>query len=253
MLLCEDVRVTKRLLFLLSAQKVLQMPSKPMHALHSHNQESFLAQVGSAFFKDQHVGFLSDAGMPCVSDPGARLVRFALEHGLEYEVLPGASACVSAYGASGFEMGAFFFVGFLPPKSVDRRAKIAKLNASVAVLQTQVALVIYESPKRLLDTLGDLALLIPNCPVFAIKEMTKLHEQRYYGNVLEVHGKLKALPSVALRGEWVLVCGLHPCAQPTLSYQEIADMPLPPKIKAKLLAKLKGVSPKALYASSMRS
>ncbi len=229
------------------------MPSKPLHSLHSHNQEGFLAQVGHGFFTNQHVGYLSDAGMPCVSDPGARLVRFAQEHGIDYEVLPGASACVSAYSASGFDIKAFHFVGFLPPKSADRRAKIAKLIASVAALQTEIACVIYESPKRLLDTLGDLALMVPDDLIFAIKEMTKLHEQHHCGKILEVYEKFKALPPTVLRGEWVLVCALRPRSQSVLSYQEIADMDLPPKIKAKLLAKLKGVSSKLLYASGMRA
>ncbi|WP_104753523.1 16S rRNA (cytidine(1402)-2'-O)-methyltransferase [Helicobacter salomonis] len=247
-LLCEDVRVTKRLLFLLAQEGVLKTPEQSFYSFHSHNQETFLSQMGSSFFQGRHVGFVSDAGMPCVSDPGARLVDFAQEHGIEYEVLPGASACVNAYSASGFTAKSFHFVGFLPSKNMERRAKIAKLVASCTALQEEVACVIYESPRRLLETLDDLASILPEYPLFAIKEMTKLHERRHKGSVLEVYQKLKALPPKALLGEWVLVCAMRPRAEPSLSYQEIADMDLPPKIKAKLLAKLKGISTKALYA-----
>ncbi len=249
-LLCEDVRVTKRLLFLL--ERDFKVAHKSFYPFHSHNQEAFLNRVGSAFFQNQHVGFMSDAGMPCVSDPGARLVGFAQEHGIDYEVLPGASACVSAYSASGFDIKAFHFVGFLPPKSAERRAKIAKLIASCAALQEEIAWVLYESPKRLLDTLGDLAFMLPECPLFAIKEMTKLYEQRHKGSALEIYEKFKTLPPKALLGEWVLVCAVRARTEPSLSYREIESMDLPPKIKAKLLAKLKGISTKALYASSTR-
>ncbi|WP_104749123.1 16S rRNA (cytidine(1402)-2'-O)-methyltransferase [Helicobacter cynogastricus] len=250
-LLCEDVRVTKRLLFLLEkedwVESVLREKRKSLRqkrflSFHSHNQEEFLKSVESCFFTNQHVGFVSDAGMPCVSDPGARLVRFAQEHGVSYEVLPGPSACVSAYCASGFEVAEFHFVGFLPPKSVARRAKIASLMGS------QRALVIYESPRRLLETLGDLASMCPEGALFAIKEMSKLHACHFKGTILEVSTQLQSVPSKTLQGEWVLVCLLPQQEIPSLSLREIEDMDLPPKIKAKLLSKIKGISPKTLYA-----
>ncbi|WP_104638751.1 16S rRNA (cytidine(1402)-2'-O)-methyltransferase [Helicobacter bizzozeronii] len=250
-LLCEDVRITKRLLFLLEqqtwAQGILQTSSKPLKqkpfmSFHSHNQETFLKQIEPSFFHDQHVIFASDAGMPCVSDPGARLVSFAQEHNIAYEVLPGASACVGAYSASGFESAGFYFVGFLPPKLNDRRAKIANLLAS----QPPV-LIFYESPQRLLDTLEDLAQLAPQSVLFAIKEMTKLHERFFKGNVLEVSQQIKALGRKSLQGEWVLVLENREKREPSLPLSSIEQMELPPKIKAKLVAKMLGVSPKEVY------
>ncbi|TSA83093.1 16S rRNA (cytidine(1402)-2'-O)-methyltransferase [Helicobacter mehlei] len=249
--LCEDVRVTKRLLFLLEqqtwAQGILQTGSKPLKqkpfmSFHSHNQEAFLKQVEPSFFRDRHVIFASDAGMPCVSDPGARLVSFAQEHNIAYEVLPGASACVGAYSASGFESAGFCFVGFLPPKLHDRRAKIAQLLA-----ETPKVLVFYESPHRLLDTLEDLAQIAHQSALFAIKEMTKLHECFFKGSVLEVSQQIRALGRKALQGEWVLVLQNREKREPSLPLSSIEQMELPPKIKAKLVAKTLGVSPKEVY------
>lgn len=250
-LLCEDVRVTKRLVFLLEqqawARPVLQAhvhkQQKSFVPLHSHNQDAFLRQVEPSFFRDQHVVFASDAGMPCVSDPGARLVSFAQEHGIDYDVLPGPSACVSAYSASGFGAPEFYFVGFLPPKIKDRRAKISQLIA-----KGQGIFVFYESPHRLLDTLKDLALLAPDATLFAIKEMTKLHQRYYKASVLEVYEQLRDLAHLkALQGEWVLVLESLAKPEPSLSLHEIREMDLPPKIKAKLLSKLLNVSAKEIY------
>lgn len=248
--LCEDVRVGKRLLFLLKQQEwatpLRSTQEKQFLPFHSHNQEVFLRQTPPNFFTDQEVVFISDAGMPCVSDPGAKLVAFAQEHNIAYEVLPGASACVGAYSASGFESGGFAFVGFLPPKAQDRRACLAKLKGQGEVF------VFYESPKRLLDTLEDLSALFSHSSLFAIKELSKLHEQRFKGSVLEVATQLKALQgSKALLGEWVLVLHCQEEAEASLSYTQISQMSLPPKIKAKLLAQLTNTAPKTLYAQTL--
>ncbi|CRF45546.1 16S rRNA (cytidine(1402)-2'-O)-methyltransferase [Helicobacter heilmannii] len=248
--LCEDVRVGKRLLFLLKQQEwatpLRSAQEKQFLPFHSHNQEAFLRQTPPNFFTDQEVVFISDAGMPCVSDPGAKLVAFAQEHNIAYEVLPGASACVGAYSASGFESGGFAFVGFLPPKAQDRRACLAKLKGQGGVF------VFYESPKRLLDTLEDLNALFSHSSLFAIKELSKLHEQRFKGSVLEVATQLKALQgSKALLGEWVLVLHCQEEAEASLSYTQISQMSLPPKIKVKLLAQLTNTAPKTLYAQTL--
>ncbi|BCZ16872.1 Ribosomal RNA small subunit methyltransferase I RsmL [Helicobacter sp. NHP19-003] len=248
--LCEDVRVGKRLLFLLKQQEwatpLRSAQEKRFLPFHSHNQEAFLRQTPPNFFTDQEVVFISDAGMPCVSDPGAKLVAFAQEHNLPYEILPGASACVGAYSASGFESAGFNFVGFLPPKARDRCALLANLKGQAGVF------VFYESPQRLLDTLADLSALFSHSHLFAIKEVSKLHEQRFKGPVLEVATQLRALQhSKALHGEWVLVLQNQEEAEPSLSYTQIAQMSLPPKIKAKLLAQLTNTAPKALYTQTL--
>ncbi|GMB96217.1 16S rRNA (cytidine(1402)-2'-O)-methyltransferase [Helicobacter sp. NHP22-001] len=245
--LCEDVRVGKRLFFLLKEQEwatpLKNTAPKQFLPFHSHNQDAFLRQTPPSFFTEQEVVFISDAGMPCVSDPGAKLVAFAQENGIAYEVLPGASACVGAYSASGFESAGFNFVGFLPPKTQERRACLAKLKGQGGVF------VLYESPRRLLDTLGDLSVLFSHSSLFAIKEVSKLHEQRFKGSVLKVATELKALQgSKTLLGEWVLVLDCQEEVELSLSYTQISQMSLPPKIKAKLLAQLTNTAPKALYA-----
>ncbi|WP_104741361.1 16S rRNA (cytidine(1402)-2'-O)-methyltransferase [Helicobacter ailurogastricus] len=248
--LCEDVRVGKRLLFLLKEQAwatpLKNAKPKCFLPFHSHNQETFLRQTPPSFFTEQEVVFISDAGMPCVSDPGAKLVAFAQKHSIDYEVLPGASACVGAYSASGFESAGFNFVGFLPPKAKDRCACLAKLKGQTGVF------VFYESPQRLLDTLADLSALFSHSYLFATKEVSKLHEQRFKGSVPQVAAQLKALHgSKALLGEWVLVLNCQEEAEPSLSYTQIMQMSLPPKIKAKLLAQLTHTAPKTLYAQTL--
>ncbi|CRF48334.1 rRNA small subunit methyltransferase I [Helicobacter heilmannii] len=248
--LCEDVRVGKRLLFLLKSQAwatpLKNTAPKQFLPFHSHNQEAFLRQTPPSFFTEQEVVFISDAGMPCVSDPGAKLVAFAQEHKIPYVVLPGASACVGAYSASGFESAGFNFVGFLPPKALSRRTLLARLKGQGGVF------VFYESPQRLLDTLEDLSALFSHSSLFAIKEVSKLHEQRFKGSVLKVATELKALQgSKALLGEWVLVLNCQEEAELSLSYTQISQMSLPPKVKAKLLARLTNTAPKALYAKTL--
>ncbi|WP_163555322.1 16S rRNA (cytidine(1402)-2'-O)-methyltransferase [Helicobacter suis] len=249
--LCEDVRITKRLVFLLKQQDwtapLKSTQPKRFLPFHSHNQEAFLNQVDPSFFASQHVVFVSDAGCPCVSDPGAKLVAFAQEHGIVYDVLPGASACINAYSASGFQSPSFYFVGFLPPKSLNRRAVLTKLRGVAPLL------VFYESPKRLLDMLADLKEIFSDAKVFAIKEMTKLNQQHYKEEISALYDKLKGASAKALQGEWVLVVESQVNQEPSLSAIEIERMDLPPKIKVKLLARLMQISPKELYTRTYKN
>lgn len=159
----------------------------------------------------------------------------------------GASACINAYSASGFQSSSFYFVGFLPPKSLNRRAALTKLRGVAPLL------VFYESPKRLLDMLADLKEIFSDAKVFAIKEMTKLNQQYYKGEISVVYDKLRGAGAKALQGEWVLVVESQANQEPSLSAIEIECMDLPPKIKVKLLAKLAQISPKELYTRAYKN
>ena len=247
--LCEDTRVTKKLLSLLQKSPIISsnfpeiFQDKVFYPFHSHNQREFLAQRDRAFF-DKKVVFLSDAGMPCVSDPGALLVAYAQEHGIAYDVLPGSNACVLAYCMSGVEDSGFVFGGFLPHKKEERKKVLLEYFGANSRLSGNQSIIFYESPHRILDSLADLAALDRECKVFAIKEMTKINQKFFTGSAQEVLGRIKG---ENIKGEWVLVLNPTHTQERVLSLEEIEQMSLPPKVRAKLLAKLTGQDPKAIY------
>ena len=103
---CEDTRVTKKLLNLLQ----ISYSNKTFYSMHSHNENQIISKLNTEIF-NQKVVYVSDAGMPGISDPGAKLIQFCQKYNLEYDVLPGANAVLTAFVASGFE-GDFTFFGF---------------------------------------------------------------------------------------------------------------------------------------------
>jgi len=117
--LCEDTRQTKRLLRLLEERFDMTYPDAKFISFNEHNGEERLQEFGNVL-EDQEVVYVSDAGMPVISDPGQILVAYAQEHDIPYDVLPGASAVTTAYAASGFEEGKFLFYAFLPHKGKER-------------------------------------------------------------------------------------------------------------------------------------
>jgi 16S rRNA (cytidine1402-2'-O)-methyltransferase len=130
-----------------------------------------------------------------VSDPGALLVRRAVERGIEVVPIPGPSAAIAAVSVSGFAEGRFHFAGFLPRKQKDRTAMLAELQS----LRAQ--LVFYESPQRLADTLRDLTRALGDRPALVARELTKLHEELARGTLSQLASRF----SGAVRGEVVVV------------------------------------------------
>lgn len=240
--LCEDTRVTRKLLSLLEQKVNLQKKERKFFSFHSHNQNHFLQEVNPNFF-DSIVVFMSDAGMPCVSDPGSALVQYAQNFQIPYEVVPGGSAVVLAYSYSGFGDGGFVFDGFLPHKKADRKTKL--LHWREKLTSQNLPLIVFESPSRILDSLEDLRGIDGECEIFAIKEMTKKFERFFRGNVLEVMTKMQY---ENLQGEWVIVIRFTPISdEKKLGSLEILELEIPPKIKAKILAKITPMSSKDWY------
>ncbi len=238
-LFCEDTRITKRLLSLLSQKHGIEFRIKQFISMHSHNENSVLAQIDKAIFQE-NVGYLSDAGMPGISDPGNALVRFCQENTLDYEVLPGANAALLAYVTSGIATHQFLFYGFLSHKGIERQ------NELFEVLNAPYAVVLYESPHRIEKLIDELAHFAPHRPIFAIKEATKLYEKRFLGTSLEVQ---VAFQTANLKGEWVVVIPpvLHEGGE-AITKEDLVSLDIPPKQKAKLLSKLTGESVKEWYA-----
>lgn len=238
-LICEDTRNTKSLCSLLNQKYELNINPKGFLALHSHNEDLFFKKIDPDIFK-QNIAYVSDAGMPGLSDPGVALIRYAKENGLDYEVLPGANAALLAIVASGFCTKEFIFIGFLANKGKQRQSELEKL------LLNPYPSIVYESPKRILALVNELAKLEANRELFLIKEATKLHESKYFGKASDV---ASSLSQANLKGEWVLIIKAQnqDFVKSKLCEDDIMQLDIAPKIKAKLLAKLSGKNPKELY------
>lgn len=161
---CEDTRVSARLLASFGVQATLRRADE--NVLPRRIDEA-LGRMEAG----ELVAFVSDAGMPCVSDPGQRLVDAALDAGYVVEVVPGPSAVTTAVAASGLHAEHFFFEGFLPRKEGAQLARLREL----AVVPG--ALVIYESARRAPATLAHIAQVMPARRVALLRELTKLHEE----------------------------------------------------------------------------
>ena len=237
-LFCEDTRITKKLLSLLKERHGLECDVQRFISMHSHNETHVLSTLDKTIF-DETVAYLSDAGMPGISDPGAALVRFCQTHAIAYEIIPGANAALLAYVASGIETHQFLFYGFLAHKGNERHTQLLEaLNAPYATI-------LYESPHRIEKLFEELATLAPKRTIFAIKEATKLHERRFYGTAYDVK---KQTQTANLKGEWVVVIEPEIVENGSaITKEDILELELPPKQKAKLLSKLTGRSVKECY------
>jgi 16S rRNA (cytidine1402-2'-O)-methyltransferase len=187
----EDTRVTRKLL---SRYEV----TTPLEPYHAKNLERRTPEVVARVLAGQTVALVSDAGTPGVSDPGAHLVDACLAAGAAVEVLPGASAILSALVASGLPTHAFYFGGFLPRKAGDRIRALEKL----AVLDA--TLIFYESPRRTAATLASFAEAFPGRMAVMARELTKMHEEVARAEVSELAEQVSARE---LKGEVVLLVG----------------------------------------------
>lgn len=161
---CEDTRVTSKLLAHLGISRLLVRCDENVIASRSPEL------IGRMLAGDV-IAFASDAGMPSVSDPGQVLVDAAREAGVDVEVIPGPSACVTALVASGIPCEHFYFEGFLPRKHGERVRRLSQLAAIPG------ALLFYESPHRVAASLEAVAEVFPTRQVALCRELTKLHEE----------------------------------------------------------------------------
>ncbi|MCK9491270.1 MAG: 16S rRNA (cytidine(1402)-2'-O)-methyltransferase [Sulfurimonas sp.] len=237
-LLCEDTRVTKKLIHILKERYNTSFKEDQRFiSLHSHNEKSFLEELDVSFF-DKEVVYVSDAGMPGISDPGQLLVRYAQENGIDYDVLPGSNALLTAFVASGFVETRLLFWGFLPHKGSDRAAS---LNGA---LFSGFATVLYESPRRLNKLLQEIEKEQPLRKLFLAKEISKKFQTYFSGNASELQ---KAIND-NFRGEWVVV--ISPSEKQNssaISENDILELDLPKKVQAKLICKITQENTKSCY------
>ena len=226
---CEDTRVTKKLL------NLYDIPlNKKFISMHSHNEEKVISNIDKNELINKNCIYVSDAGMPGISDPGNKLVNFCQKNKILYTVIPGANAALTAFVASGFE-GSFTFFGFLPHKGKERQKALEE------VLNHDKIAIIYESPHRIEKLINELKTLIPERTVFLAKELTKMHETY-------IKTKAKDINLTNTKGEWVVVIDKgEKNKKLELSYDDILALSLPLKEKAKLLAKISNKNPKEIY------
>jgi 16S rRNA (cytidine1402-2'-O)-methyltransferase len=189
---CEDSRVTRRLVdhFGLTAKLV---------PYHEHNAAEMRPKLLERLAAGESVALVSDAGTPLVSDPGFKLVEAAREAGHRVVPVPGPSAVMAALVAAGLPTDAFFFAGFLPPKTTGRQGRARALAAVPG------SLVFFETGPRLAASLADLAAVLGDRPAAVCRELTKLHEEVRRGSLAALAGAYAG--EADPKGEIVLVVG----------------------------------------------
>ena len=153
---------------------------KPLVSFHEHNEARRTQELVARLREGARVALITDAGLPSISDPGARLVRACLEAGLEYTVIPGPSAVLTALVGSGLPAESFRYGGFLPVKSGGRERELRR------AVDREETSVFFESPHRLERTLEVLARLAPERPLCVARELTKQFEEFRRGNAGEL-------------------------------------------------------------------
>ncbi len=238
-IICEDTRVTKKLFSLLEDKFKINLSNKTFLSMHSHNEKSFLSKLDPSLLRENSVSYLSDAGMPCISDPGCELVKFCLENKIEYEVLPGANALLLAYASSGFCDTKFLFYGFLSHKGRKREEELSE------VLNSHFNVVLYESPHRLIKLLKEISEKEPQRELFLIKEATKMYEEKFKD---KAENLFKMFQNKNIKGEWVVVVQKsEKKPKGEILKEDILSLDIPKKEKAKLLSKISNLSTKECY------
>lgn len=186
---CEDTRTTGSLLTRMGLHR-------PLVAYHEHNEQEMAARLADRVAAGESVAIATDAGTPAVSDPGFRLVRECRRRGLPVIPVPGASAPIAVLSASGLPTNAFFFAGFLPPKSAARRTFLEKhRDADYTVCLFESTHRIAKFADEIIDVLG------PGRVVCIAKEVTKLHETFLVGPAGDVRDRLAKMSQ---KGEFVV-------------------------------------------------
>lgn len=238
---CEDTRITSRLL----KHYGIDRPLKPYH---DHNAAKVRPALLQRLSGGASIALVSDAGTPLISDPGYKLVVEAIAQGHRIEVVPGASAPILAIALSGIPSDRFLFAGFLPARSSERRRALEELGS------LQAALVFFEAPGRIADTLEAIRAVLGDRRIAIARELTKLHEEVMRGSADEL---LQEIASRAgLKGEITLV--VAPPAERAVdpgAVEEALRLALVDASPAKAAAQVArrfGIPKKDLYALALR-
>jgi len=248
---CEDTRHTQKLLnhYGITTRTV---------SYHEHNEAPRAEELVQQLKRGLRVALVTDAGMPGISDPGYRVIVFAIENDVPVIPIPGASAFVAALAASGLPTDSFEFRGFLPAKQGQRKQSLENIRNSVL---TQV---FYEAPHRVKETIADIVEILGiKRQIVIARELTKLHEQFLRGTAAEIAQALGSLDEI--KGEITLLIGKLPTADgmvaadsparlsiPQRLAQIMAEENLDEKAALKKVAKERGISKSEAYREWQR-
>lgn len=239
----EDTRHTRKLLTHFEIHK-------PLVRYDEHNKEMAGPDLVAQMAEGKVVALVSDAGLPAISDPGADLVRLAIDAHIAVVPLPGASASLTALVASGLDPKTFTFLGFLPKTRKNRREMLAKLKSD------RHTLIFYEAPHRLKEVLADLEAVLGNRSAVAARELTKKHEEFVRGTLEELRAHFEQTEP---RGEFtLLLAGVsEEIGEPSEEQEELLPLPeavalleqqgLSKKDAMKQVAQARGLSRRTVY------
>ncbi|HSX25759.1 MAG TPA: 16S rRNA (cytidine(1402)-2'-O)-methyltransferase [Chlamydiales bacterium] len=232
-ILCED---TRRSSILLNRYGI----EKPLISYHKFKEREALERILADLEGGRNLALISDAGTPCINDPGLILVQACVERGVEFSVIPGACSVIQALVMSGFDTSRFQFLGFLPRKAGE------VLRKALGYPGTTVA---FESPERVVETLEAIEALDGERRVAVVREMTKMFEECRRGKPGELAAHFKAHPP---KGEIVLCLGEGKGIEEELSLEELVEMlqelhGLSLKEAVLQAARLKGVPKRSVY------
>ena len=186
-LFTEDTRVTGLLLNNLNIKKKLI-------SSHKYNEETNFEKILKYLHDGHDVGIVTDRGTPIISDPGYGLTKFVIENGFNLVCLPGATALIPALAVSGLPADKFLFYGFLDSRQSKRRKELENIKL------IKETIIFYESPHRIEETLNDMGNILGNRRISISREISKLYEEVYRGNIWEI---LKQ--GINIKGEFVIV------------------------------------------------
>ena len=189
MIAAEDTRTTSILLKKYSI-------NKKCISYHEKNENIKFLKIIDLLNEGLDIALISDAGTPCLSDPGYRIVNAARKSNIEVVSIPGASSITAALSISGLPSDHFYFEGFLPKKK-GRKTRLEFLSS------LDCSIVIFESPNRIIKTLNSISEYFGNRAISVCREITKVYEENYFGYVDEILIRLKELSKI--RGEFVLI------------------------------------------------
>lgn len=235
----EDTRRTRALL------SHLGIGHKPVLTLNAHSSAGAVGTIVERLLTGDDVALVTDAGTPAVSDPGRALVSLARERGAQVLVIPGPSAVTAAVALSGLVDGPFAFIGFWPRHGMARR------DALNRVADSREAVIFFESPQRMAETLTELAARLPERAAFIGRELTKLHEQGLHGRLCDL-----AASAPSWRGEIVVLIAANTAElEPDAERRELVLSSLRAAIEAgatpsriaRSLANISGLPRRELY------